>query len=126
MNERKSCWIGDEMIASDVRELRSFWARGWGFMGKKRPVEPHGGGYGYLFRKTGSLHSFFMRFDLDVLYLDREDRVVKVVRGLRPWRLSLGGSGARHAVEAPAGEMKLDGVVVGDMVEFRSAEEGRG
>jgi len=126
MNERKSCWIGDQMIASDVRELRSFWARGVGFMGKKRPIEPHGAGYGYLFRRAGSLHTLFMRFDLDVLYLDREDRVVKVVRGLRPWRLSLGGSGARHAVEAPAGEMKLDSVHVGDLIEFRMVGDGHG
>jgi len=114
------------MIASDVRELRSFWSRGWGFMGKKRPLEPHGAGYGFLFRKTGSLHTFFMRFDLDVVYLDREDRVVKVVGGLRPWRLSLGGSGARHAVEVPAGEMKLDAVRVGDLVEFRFVEASQG
>jgi len=126
MKTRTSCWIGDEMIAAEVRELRSIWARGLGFMGKKRPGGAPGPGssgvYGYLFRRTGSLHTFFMRFDLDVVYLDAEDRVVKVVRGLRPWRVSLGGAGARHAIEVPAGEMKLDGVKAGDLVEFRRVE----
>ena len=49
-----------------------------------------------------SVHTFGMRFAIDVVFVDRDWRVVKIVHRLRPWRIS----GARHAVaalELPAG-----------------------
>lgn len=55
------------------------------------------------FFKCGSVHTFFMRFDIDVIYLDRDNQVVKVVRGLKPWRLSLGGVKAVTTLEVSAG-----------------------
>ena len=41
-----------------------------------------------ILRPASSIHTLFMRFALDVLYLDREDRIVKVVPNLVPYRFS--------------------------------------
>ena len=46
---------------------------------------------GMLILKCNAIHTFFMRFPIDATFLDRQDRVVKVVRHIRPWRLFVWG-----------------------------------
>ena len=68
------------------------------------------------------IHTFFMKFAIDVLFLDRELRVVRVLEELRPWRLSPWVFRAHSVLELAAG--RLQGTVrVGDCLELRSAEE---
>ncbi|MDH5581460.1 MAG: DUF192 domain-containing protein [Bdellovibrionales bacterium] len=45
-------------------------------------------GEGLLIRPCNSIHTFFMRFNIDVLFLDKEYRVLKIIRNLRPWRMT--------------------------------------
>jgi hypothetical protein len=54
-----------------------------------------------------------MRFPIDVVFLDRELRVVKVVPQLAPWRVA-SGRGARAVLELAAGECERRGVKPGD------------
>jgi len=70
-------------------------------------------GEGLLIRPTNSVHMFFMRFAIDVVFLDRELVVQKVVEALRPWRLA-GCRGARAALELPAGTAGRRGITVGE------------
>jgi len=70
-------------------------------------------GEGLLIRPTNSVHMFFMRFAIDVVFLDRELVVRKVVEALRPWRLA-GCRGARAALELPAGTAGRRGITVGE------------
>ena len=46
-------------------------------------------GEGILLRPASSVHTAFMRFPIDVVFLDRELRVLKVVPGLPPWRTAV-------------------------------------
>jgi hypothetical protein len=68
---------------------------------------------GILLRPAGSVHTFFMRFAIDVLFLDRELVVVGIEPELRPWRTAA-RRGAKSVVELAAGECARRGVVVGD------------
>ena len=70
-------------------------------------------GEGILLRPAGSVHTFFMRFPIDVVFLDREDVVVGIEPRLPPWRTA-GRRGAKAVVELRAGECERRGVVVGD------------
>ena len=62
-------------------------------------------GEGLLIRPAGSIHTFFMRFPIDAIFLDRQHRVRRVLVGLRPWRVSPIVFGARSVVELPAGTL---------------------
>jgi len=68
---------------------------------------PPGGGM--LIERCYSIHTFFMRFSLDVIFLDSDGMVRKVVQNLRPWRMA-SCWGACAVAELPAGA--LDGVSV--------------
>jgi hypothetical protein len=60
-----------------------------------------------LIERCSSIHTFFMRFPLDVIFLDRGFKVAKVVNNLGPWRFA-SAWGAAGVVELPAGA--LDGI----------------
>ena len=69
-------------------------------------------GAGMLITREPSVHTAFMRFAIDVVFLDKQDTIVKVVHDLRPWRIA----GARRAVaalELPAGAAASAGLHAG-------------
>ena len=72
-------------------------------------------GEGLLLQPAGSVHTFFMRFAIDVVFLDRERRVLRVVEGLRPWRAAA-ARGARTVLELGAGEAARVGLRQGDIL----------
>jgi uncharacterized membrane protein (UPF0127 family) len=69
-------------------------------------------GEGILLKPAGSVHTFFMRFPIDVVFLDGELAVVGVEPSLRPWRLA-GRRGAKSVVELAAGECERRDVAPG-------------
>jgi len=66
-------------------------------------------GEGILLRPAGSIHTAFMRFPIDAVFLDAADKVVKVASALRPWRTAA-CRGARAVLELPAGEATRRGL----------------
>ena len=59
-------------------------------------------GEGILLRPCGSIHTFFMRFPIDAVFVDRDGRVVGVERELKPWRTAR-RRGAKAVLELAAG-----------------------
>ena len=76
------------------------WARMRGLLGRKG-LAP---GEGLMITKTGSVHTSFMRFPIDAVFLDRELRVRRVVAGHPAVQGRLRHRGARHVLELAAGE----------------------
>jgi uncharacterized membrane protein (UPF0127 family) len=74
-------------------------------------------GQGILLRPAASIHTFFMRFSIDAVFLDDELKVVWIAPDLRPWRAA-GRRGARAVLELPAGECARRGLSVGDSIRF--------
>ncbi len=105
-----------DAVSTDLEVARTQWQRMRGLLGR-RGLEAGGG---MRFDGTNSIHMFFMRFPIDVLYLDREGRVVKLVHNLAPWRLSAAWR-AKVTIELPAGSLRSHGVQVGDLIEASPA-----
>ncbi len=89
-----------------VKIADSFLARFCGLMGRKRLPE----GVGLLLAPCSSIHMCFMRFSIDAVYLDREHRIRKIVRKLRPWIGFSVCSGAWGVLELAAGEAERLGL----------------
>jgi uncharacterized membrane protein (UPF0127 family) len=85
-------------IAPQCELAESMLARTVGLLGRKS-LAP---GEGMLIAHTGSVHMFFMRFAIDVVFLDRTKTIVKIVPNLRPWRIAMARR-AITAIELPAG-----------------------
>jgi len=91
------------------------WSRMRGLLG--RSTLPSG--EGLLLKPAGSVHTFFMRFPIDVVFLDRELTVVGVAPEVRAWRTA-GRRGAKSALELPAGEAARRGIEPGVRLELVS------
>ena len=69
-------------------------------------------GEGLLLRPASSIHTFFMRFPIDVVFLDRALVVLAIEDTIDPWR-SASKRGAKAVLELPAGESSRRGLTVG-------------
>ena len=91
------------IVASRVGVARSIPARTRGLMFARSLADDEG----LLIDPCGSIHMFFMRFALDVLYVDQFDRVVRTQRGIKPWRVGpLYTRGAKYVIELPIGTIE--------------------
>jgi uncharacterized protein len=88
-----------------------------GLLGRDR-LDP---GSGMLIDSAPSVHMFFMRFPIDVVFLDRDWKVLSVRHELRPWRVA-GARGAVAALELPAGGAATAGIEEGDALALEAHE----
>jgi uncharacterized protein len=70
-------------------------------------------GTGLLFPRTSSVHTHFMRYPIDVVFLDRERRVLSIRDTLKPWRFA-SARGAAAVLELAAGTCARIGLAVGE------------
>jgi uncharacterized membrane protein (UPF0127 family) len=109
MLEVRNLTPGSE-VAVRVQRADRAWSRMVGLLGRRSLAEDEG----LLLTPCTSIHTFFMRFPIDVLYLDREHVVLKAVRALRPFRFSACLRGCHSVLELPAGAIEASGTQVGD------------
>lgn len=78
-----------------IKKASTFKDKFLGFMFRKQAD------YAILFEKCSSLHTFFMRFDIDVVFMDKNKNVLKEVKNLKPWRIAVCRK-AYYALEIPS------------------------
>ena len=101
----------DGLPVCRARVATSFGSRFRGLMGAAE-LPP---GEGLLLPGTSSVHTHFMRFPIDVVFLDTERRIVSVVPALRPWRFAA-AQGSDSVLELAAGECERLGLAEGDVL----------
>ena len=102
-------------LAASVVEAAGLWGSFMGLMFKRGiPART-----GMIFRPALGIHTFFMRFDLDLVYLDKTDAVTKVRAKMVPWRLDF--TKAAACIELNGGEAVAAGLKVGDRLLFVSS-----
>jgi uncharacterized membrane protein (UPF0127 family)/CheY-like chemotaxis protein len=106
----------DGRIVCETVVVADRWARRLrGLLGRRRLDR----GEGLLLRPSFSIHTAFMRFPIDAVFLDNDLVVLKVAENLRPFRTA-SCRGAREVVELAAGECARRGLSVGDRVAWAS------
>ncbi len=112
MKKQKICKKGAPKGAPFLEAMiaDNFFLRLRGLMGRKMLPEATG----LLLAPCDSVHMCFMRFAIDVIYLDKEYTIVKVVKNLRPWVGLSMCRGAWAALEINAGDAERFGYEVGN------------
>ena len=101
-----------EVLAERAELADNMWTRFWGLMG--RPALPSGSGL--VLQPGGGIHMWFMKIPLDVIHVDKQNRVTHVLRGIKPWRFGPLFVGGKRAIELPVGA--ADHTQVGDVVDI--------
>ncbi|MGO0121785.1 DUF192 domain-containing protein [Desulfothermobacter acidiphilus] len=105
----------DCLLAKQLHLAQRWWQRLRGLLGRA-PLRP---GEGLLLEPCWSVHTFFLPYPIDVLFYDREHKVVACFVELNPWRATPLIRRARGAVEFPAGTLRFTSTQMGDRLEFR-------
>lgn len=108
------------MLAQRLLVPRTFVGRTVGLM-FRRELQP---GTGMWIVPCSGIHTFFMRFAIDAVFVDRRLRIVRVRPGLRPWRLVPIVFGARSVLELPAGAVAGLRLERGETLAVEPAAEG--
>ena len=104
----------DTILAERADVARSFWPRFWGLMGRRELPE----GAGLVIEPGSSVHTFWMRFPIDVIFADRSGRVVGLRETMPPNRPYAGARGAYRTLELPAGTIARTATARGDRLRF--------
>jgi uncharacterized membrane protein (UPF0127 family) len=101
-------------LVAEVVEARTAWSRMIGLLTyASLPI-----GEGLLLAPAWSIHTWCMRFPIDVVFLDRDRRVLRVFPALPPWRLVSGTRKAHTVLEFGAGTLERVPLGPGDVVRF--------
>lgn len=100
-------------IASGVSSADNFWTKLSGYMFRRRPHYP-----GILFESAPGIHTFFMFFSIDVIFMDSKNKVLRVYRNMKPWRHTWFHFNSQRVLELPAGQFPED-IKAGDTLEVR-------
>jgi uncharacterized protein len=107
-NQTRNAVLADSAEVADTSEKRRT-----GLLKHDR-LDP---GQGLWIVPCESVHSFFMKFAIDLVYLDRSKKVKKVRHNMVPWRMSACLT-AHSILELPAGVLKSTGTKAGDQLEI--------
>jgi len=102
------------VLAERTERTSTAWERARGLLG--RETLPRG--QALLIVPCNSIHMFFMRFAIDVLFLDKDGKIVQAIPRLRPWRATRVYLAARSVLELWAGALEETGTEAGDVIEF--------
>ncbi len=111
-------------LATRLRVAGTHWSRLRGLMGIGPETFPAGDGLWIV--PSRGVHSFAMRFPIDIIYLDREKVVVYAKANLRPWRVAPVNMKASSVLELPNNTLHSTGTLVGDRVEIEMGKPPEG
>lgn len=105
----------DRRLADRAELARSFMARGRGLMGRAALPE----GFALIIYPEWSIHTFFMRLPIDVLFVGHDSQIVGLREAMPPGRPFAGVAPWRghYVIELPAGVIAATGSAVGDRVQ---------
>ena len=100
------------VLGENIKPAHKFFDRLIGLMFKKEMI----GMDGLLIENSNSIHNCFVRFPIDVIFLNRELKVIKIIRNFKPWRFSWVYFRASRVLELPVGKVSED-IKEGDFLE---------
>jgi uncharacterized membrane protein (UPF0127 family) len=113
INESNNKLLVDRLFLAD-----GFLTRFKGLMGREK-INPR---EGILLVPCNSVHTMFMRFNLDLVFLDKNNSVIKIIAGLGPWKIVLPVSGAVKTLELPEGTVERSNTGLGNILKIQMSE----
>jgi uncharacterized membrane protein (UPF0127 family) len=104
----------EKSLAKNGRLANTFWLRLRGLLGRKSLQE----GEGLVLVGEKSIHTLFMKFPIDVLYIDKDYQVIRIDENMVPYRLGPFVTQSAYVLEVPVGTIVATDTRVGDQLKF--------
>ncbi len=103
-----------KIISSNIETAYTFGKRFRGLMFRKSLAE----GSSMHIKPCGSVHCFFMRYPIDVVFLSGDGKIVHIIKEMKPWRVSKIYAKAESVLELPSGYAQKVGLNIGDRLKI--------
>ena len=110
-NSTQNCLIADEVKIAD-----NFISRTIGLISKKEILEPEG----LLIKPCCSIHTFFMKFDIDVLFVNRKNEIIALYENVKPWKILPIHLTSQYVVELPTGIISSKQIFKGNILKYET------
>lgn len=110
-----SVYLGNKLIIGRAGKADNFFSRFMGLMFKKGMDSDQG----LLITPCNQVHTFNMRFDIDVVFLDKKDEVVHIEHSMKRGKVSKIIKNAHSVLELCSGTAKNCGINIGDKLTFK-------
>jgi uncharacterized membrane protein (UPF0127 family) len=104
-------------LAAHLSVAETYWSRLLGLMATD-PAN-FSAGRGLWIVPSHGVHTFAMRFPIDIAYLDSNTNVIYIAHNLKPWRVAPVSMKAASVIELPGNTLKSTGTSVGDEIEIK-------
>jgi len=104
------------VLADKVTVVETFPGRMKGLLGKKRLAKDEA----MLLKPCKQVHTLFMKFPIDVVFLDEQCRVVHIKENLKSFSVSPYVENAKCVIEFPAGKVRETGLGINDRLMFKN------
>lgn len=101
-------------LGKRIGKAVTFFQRTRGLLGRKEIKR----GEGLYIPACRSIHTFFMSFPIDVVFIDNDNRITRVLPSLVPFRIAFGPQNTAGVLELSAGMLKNNCCVIGDKISF--------
>ena len=106
----------NQVLSDRTRVANTMVTRFVGLLSSKGLAE----GEGLWIEPCNTIHTWFMKFTIDAVFLDKQGNVVKIAPRMKPWKLTSIARKARGVLELPEGMIEKTGTQVGDQVERKA------
>lgn len=112
--KKVNCYINQKKVdGSEVYLAETFWDRLVGLMFLKKERM-----HGLILMNSPSIHTCFMRFNIDVVFINSKNIVTKIIRNLKPWSVTSFYFDTKYVLELPSGTLSKD-AIEGDTLEMK-------
>jgi len=111
INKTNSFVVAEEAIVANTPFKRMK-----GLLGRKELKESQA----LVLDPCNSIHTFFMRFPIDILFLDKNNKIIKTISCLKPFRLTSIYFNSAFAIELPSGKIQSLSIRKGDNLSLES------
>ncbi len=112
--------INQTVLADKIEVADSFFKRLNGLIGRSGLNK----GEALILLPCNAVHTFFMKFSIDIIFLDQEAVILEVIENLKPYRFSPIIVKAKFAIELPAGQITSTGTVKGHQLQILNCGGG--
>jgi uncharacterized protein len=116
----KKLYCNDHLLTENLQICTGFWERARGLIARV-PLQVHAN-EGLLIPKCGSVHTLFMAYSIDVIFLSSAGQVLSIRRNLKPYGVAACFSAA-CVIEFNAGTAVVDKIQIGDCLSWRSEHD---
>lgn len=102
----------NDLISDNVKVADNFFTRSVGLLSKKSLKDSES----LIIKPCCSIHTFFMRFDIDVLFVNKKNELVAFYENVKPWKILPIHLTSAYVIELPAGQIAMKNISLGDII----------